>query len=56
MSNSCFIMLIASAAICYGIGAMVGAHIIKSTMPKKNKRKIKKDTNKRTNANKYGMK
>jgi len=49
-------MLIASAAICYGIGAMVGAHIIKSTMPKKNKRKIKKDTNKRTNANKYGMK
>ena len=56
MTNSCFFMLIASAAICYGIGVTVGWYIKKSTIPKKNKRKIKKDTNKRTNVNKYGMK
>lgn len=56
MTNSCFIILIASAAICYGIGATVGWYIKKSTIPKKNTSKSKNDTNKRNSANKYGMK
>jgi hypothetical protein len=56
MTNSCFIILIASAAICYGIGVTVGWYIKKSTIPKKNTSKSKNDTNKRNSANKYGMK
>jgi len=56
MTNSCFIILIASAAICYGIGVTVGWYIKKTTIPKKNTSKSKNDTNKRNSANKYGMK
>ena len=56
MTNSCFFMLIASAAICYGIGVTVGWYIKKSTIPKKKVSKVKNDAKKRTSPNKYGMK
>tara|TARA_R100000773_G_C4176609_1_gene88074 strand:- start:297 stop:446 length:150 start_codon:yes stop_codon:yes gene_type:complete len=49
-------MLIASAAICYGIGVTVGWYIKKSTIPKKKVSKVKNDAKKRTSPNKYGMK
>ncbi len=56
MTNSCFFMLIASAAICYGIGVTVGWYIKQSTIPKKKVSKVKNDAKKRTSPNKYGMK
>jgi len=35
MTDTCFAMLIATAAICYALGAAIGWHIKKSTVSEK---------------------
>jgi|TARA_A100001518_G_C1190314_1_gene36115 hypothetical protein len=33
MTDTCFVLLIATAALCYALGAAIGWHIKKSTIP-----------------------
>lgn len=37
MTYTCFAMLIATAALCYALGAAIGWHMKKSLLPKKKK-------------------
>jgi hypothetical protein len=46
MTNTCFAILIATAALCYGAGVAVGWHIKKSVTPQRKAQRKDKEVKK----------
>ena len=46
MTSTCFVILIATAALCYGAGAAVGWHIKKSVTPQRKAQRKDKEVKK----------
>ena len=55
MTDTCFAMLIATAAICYALGAAIGWHIKKSTVSEKKNTRRNQAKRKLSSVKKAGL-